>query len=759
MPKSKKPRNIRIGIVGGGTGYVLYRNNLLKYYQKKSKNGLKRLHIRGIAKNYFPGIAGPYDPDQRASSSLLRAQIDLDNYSTLCQINKSSGAINRWAKEYLTPFISSSIAKTLKSTPAQFPMVTPLMNLRKDELNAVSLKKDEEITEEYELTFETFMEFLSSASPKNASTGEYSGRHYFGLFQGHISREVGARLCELDVSDTYMPGEVQVVKQNKNGSWTIKYDVLHYSPDDIRQPVQDGVSRYTCDILHLSPGNLYVPAYDELANYPGYILCESGLTRKQIELLPNPSKDPNVEINILGTWLSAIDAVRQLYKMGFRNINIISRTGYLPTVKAEFSETLNLEWDKEKITSTSTAFAWLKETLASRLKKSKDEVETIFQNKLKKMEARRQNHRDVSESCLHHLEKEIMDASGKRRDWKEVMEFFYFKFQKLFLKLSEAETAEFFEKYADIWRVCQIGIPIASARDLQQYLAEGALKVKCGLKQVKPGNSKEEFIFDYHGQGPHSEEPHKAKFIIDATGPKKLTSKNIHRVPFIDKLVKKGVLVLHPNGGIIYNPETMHPIDKKGNEVKSMTVCGSMLTWGTSLNPSDIDIIDAQMGNIQYDLDLFSKDEAAAPNARTCPESLLFTHELSESISEEPSKGFNNSKSKLPSYEQSIFTQRPAVKRKLEELQEGSSSKFDLKAASAIETSMEMFQEGAGPYIVDHQVSEKQQAPCNVAPRACLLPIRQSPKARPLGVEYSPPCRSQISTVPDRSPLLSIRSS
>lgn len=552
---------LRIVAVGNGTTGVRFAQQLLNFLQscKASSTPInKEIRFFGIGRD-----GGTFDPDNMATRIASSNIVD-----RIIQAQKNLTLIRHECLEYgLTS--SSQYENEIEANLSD--LRDQLKELSSHNSNSLLLMN---LTTEGLWEESQFSLFLKSLGMLEEP---YVPRYLYGVFQQYYSRYIINELNHIKGINTVgsIPGNIVKISYNENlGKWVITY-----------QDTSSNHSTKSADIIHIGLGCLFAPAYPQIIS-PYYILNASGLTNEQIKILPDPKLNSIVKIGILGTRLSFVDVALQLQGLDVAAIEIVgfSPSGFVPHVKAEHTVRLDFEWDREKIKTLSAAFERLKEILAEQLNIEKKEIEAIIERKLNKIQARKSTYKDVTSICAKHLKSEIDAAKGKRRVWMEVMEFFYFKLQELFITISPEEAKEFYDKWEGVWRLFQIGIPIVSAEKILAMIKKGILKIVSGLINVTIDGDGKIILWFADGR------IEKVDYLIDATGPKRLTQETRYLAPYLDKLFEQGILTLHPNGGVKFDPKTMHPIDKNGHPVKTITVSG-YLTGGQCLGPHDVDSV------------------------------------------------------------------------------------------------------------------------------------------------------------------------
>lgn len=340
-------------------------------------------------------------------------------------------------------------------------------------------------------------------------------------------------------------------------------DIERTSKNGLRITV--GKQRIRASQALLCLGHLPSDLSHKLGNSPGYF--------------PNPFSQrripPTAEVAIIGSRLSAIDAIRSLSDGGHKGpISVFSRLGLLPAVIGNAKD-YPLQFLSEKnIRRVTRGF---------RRKLSLHQMIRLMRLELEKAEGKALNWSSIlnpTGSTHDILAKEIQLAKQPGgRPWQSVMMTIYPLLPMLWRALSVRARHTFLEKYYSIWMTYLGAFPLPNAERILPLLKTKQLQVHGGVLSLSYNKHQRSFTIQHVSgseRGGKKTSVHKStvKYVIDATGPGyKAQGKGSQ---LIMALLERGLVTPNPCGGIRVHTKSFNVIDAKGKRVQNLCAVGDL---------------------------------------------------------------------------------------------------------------------------------------------------------------------------------------
>ncbi len=335
----------------------------------------------------------------------------------------------------------------------------------------------------------------------------------------------------------------------------VPLQVVHAEAIDIQRESEsyevvchDG-ERIPSDFVVLALGTPKPNNYKELLPFPEYIDFPWPSHRIINKLSPDD------HVGILGTSLSAIDAVMTLVDNGHKGkISLFSPDGMLPRVQPEKGTAY-----QRKVLTISNIHQAKRETLQK--VKVKDvfrlfqrELDGYVKNPVNWKEQNREN--KPAEKLLND------DISCAEKGGDELLTVVYsLRYDAgTIWRMLDIEQKQFFKKWlGSHWMMNRHAMPLYNAYRLQALFKEKRLKVFPGLEEVEFNTKDRSFTLTLDDSSQHIVDK-----LINATG----TSSHLAKMEckLLDNLLKKGYLSSYPVGGALIDELTMQAISPKGGK-------------------------------------------------------------------------------------------------------------------------------------------------------------------------------------------------
>ena len=316
------------------------------------------------------------------------------------------------------------------------------------------------------------------------------------------------------------------------------------------------------DYAVLAPGNFPSSFLKELKGLKGYIPYPWPVSIITENI---PRDNP---VCILGTGLSAIDTLFTLLENDHRGkITFISRRGFLPKVQGETFDYQLKYISKENISNT------IAELNGSYI--PFDKVKELY---FKEMEAAEEKNIDWLQvfnpegSMSQILEKDISRAESGIIFYQAALTSTGPLTGHIWNSLSADDRMLFDREYKTLWTVYRHPMPLINAKKILNALKTGQLDIQSGCACVRTCGEKG-FEIDVSTRFgiPYTM---KIPAVINATGQGLDVTK--YNNSLINRLIGKGLINPHPNGGIFIDFDTSEIRRKNGSRVPGLFALGEI---------------------------------------------------------------------------------------------------------------------------------------------------------------------------------------
>ena len=374
----------------------------------------------------------------------------------------------------------------------------------------------------------------------------YPPRHVFGKYLKAVLeltiKKAGSCRCSIEL----ISGEAVDIDHNE-----VAFSVR----------MADG-SVINADKVVLAPGNFPGAFLSELKGKKGYIPYPWPVS-EITENIPN-----NKPVCIMGAGLSAIDTLITLLENGHREkITFLSRNGLLPKVQGPAFDYPLKYVNRENIDR------YLSESEENSL--SFDLVKRLYMDEMEAAAGIKINWLDVfnpQESAAQILEKDISRADSGVIPYQAALTTSGPLTGYIWNSMSVDDRMRFDREYKTVWAVYRHPMPVINAKKILNALKSGQLDIQQGRTSVKAGD-KEGFEIDVITR---FGVPFviKTSYIINATGQETDVTK--FESPLIKRLIKKGLITPHPNGGIYVDFNTSGVKEKSGKDITGLYALGEI---------------------------------------------------------------------------------------------------------------------------------------------------------------------------------------
>ncbi|MEV0375635.1 FAD/NAD(P)-binding protein [Streptomyces sp. NPDC050636] len=304
-----------------------------------------------------------------------------------------------------------------------------------------------------------------------------------------------------------------------------------------------GMKLPAVDRIVLSLGDLPSPAYRELTGHPRYH--------------PDPWQlgdniAPAATVGVLGTGLTAVDALAQLHATGHHGpLHCFSRNRPFPTVQPPVLTSYRLRHltpeRLEQLTAGGARQLSLPQVAALFLQDFQDATNGALGAAQLLHRARTHDGfaADIAEAQAHHTSwYEALDATSQLAPY-------------LWQAMSSQAKTDFLARYHSLWAIWRHPMPLPNARRLHHMHHTGQLHWHTGIQNIAAGHNGG---FEAHC---HHDDRHRTWHIdhlINATG----TSYQpwLTASPLLTALLDRGALAAHPLGGIDVDFHTLQATPK-----------------------------------------------------------------------------------------------------------------------------------------------------------------------------------------------------
>lgn len=334
-----------------------------------------------------------------------------------------------------------------------------------------------------------------------------------------------------------------------------------------------GTSNFLVDYAFLCLGNLPSTDYLELAKAPNYVHSmwrDSGL-----EFI-----DPDATVGIIGTSLTAIDALVLLRDRGHRgHISCFSRRRSLPRVQGP-----RVPYDLKYVTADE--IQRLTRGFARSLELA--EVADLFRQELEEgLGLAIDWSRVLSEpdtSFKEVLARDIRLAEAGQTLWHSILDATSDLIPLVWRAMSPVARETFLTKYLWVWATFRNCMPLDNARRLLGMARDGAFEALCGLHSVDFDEDKG--VFRLEGRHDDQNFAREVSFLVNATG----TGFALERSDssLVRNMLMRGDILSHPLGGVDVDFETMQVMRRDGSKSERVSSIGP-LTRGVHFDTSSFE--------------------------------------------------------------------------------------------------------------------------------------------------------------------------
>ena len=412
-----------------------------------------------------------------------------------------------------------------------------------------------------------FVEWLREQDPawlrgygvNDITPSDFLPRPLFGAYM----HAVYARCRELaqaqDIELVHVPSRVRRVAPLPDGSVLIDADAA-----------QPCVARHAV----LCNGNLPSQAFPTLEDAPGYFNSPYPVAELANGIAPDAS------VCIVGTSLSAVDAVAALQQSGHRGpLLCVSRNGRLPSVRSPHNHSpsalRHLSRDGAAALATRHGGSLSLEVIAEALQ---DEVRAL-DGALDADEIF-----GLATDAARALDEEIHRSSKAARPWQAVAAATNSAVDLIWRLMPDAERQQFQSRWRALWMARRATFPMRNALKLQALFGTGQLQVRAGFVDSRHDAASGQFHTRL--SGPDGMAEHCSHVLINATS----FSVDVARTEdaLIAGLLREGHAKPDPFGGLALDFDTGCLKDAQGAIQEPISVLGSLAGgtyfWTTSMD-------------------------------------------------------------------------------------------------------------------------------------------------------------------------------
>lgn len=388
---------------------------------------------------------------------------------------------------------------------------------------------------------------------------DFLPRPLFGAYMGAVYERCRQLARSLGVTLEHVRSRVHRVTPQPDGGAIIQPE--HGAPRHARHAV-------------LCNGNLPSQAFPSLEGVAGYFNSPYPVSALAQDIAPDAS------VCIVGTSLSAVDAVAALQQAGHQGpILCVSRNGRLPSVRSPH----NRPPDTLQRLSRDGALALAAQhggtlTLDIIWQALRDEVLAL------------QGSLDLDEvlgmdgDARSALEDEIRRSSAAPRPWQAVAAATNAAVDQIWHLLPDTERRRFQSQWRSLWMARRATFPMRNALKLQALFGANQLSVAAGFAGCEHDPASGLFRTQLRTAGGQIE--HLSHHLINATS----FSVDAERTddPLVSELLREGHAQADPHGGLTLDYDTGCLINADGQHVAGVSVLGSLAGgtyfWTTSMD-------------------------------------------------------------------------------------------------------------------------------------------------------------------------------
>lgn len=398
--------------------------------------------------------------------------------------------------------------------------------------------------------------------PEYPKDTEFPPRYYFGLYLKHLANEIQQEAESLGIKINYLTNnEVISIQKDAHGQFVLESEQ----------------GSHIFDYTVLCTGHMPSSAYSKLIGKKGYE--HNPWFQKAYDTL-----DPNDNISVIGTRLTAIDVACKLFGHQHKGkISLYSRNGLLPAVLSKEIPEYPLKY------LTLNNFFHLTKSGLEPLK-----LNTLLELFWKEINAAQKSECDFKSIAktdkditpLSWINKEIEQAEKGPKPWQQVLFALYPIVPSIWAMMDLNDQQTFLEKYYSTYMTYLAAFPLDNAYKIKNYLESGQLEVRGGLTDIDYENG--QFTIKFN-KAPDITTQH----IFNATGP----SYDPTPIPLCKKMLGQGIASKHPLGGINVDPQTLQVLDIRGKTHFGLFAIGE-LTRGATLATTDMTRVSFQASKV-----------------------------------------------------------------------------------------------------------------------------------------------------------------
>lgn len=323
----------------------------------------------------------------------------------------------------------------------------------------------------------------------------------------------------------------------------------------------------------LTIGNLDSAAFPEFRHRPDFFSTPYATSDLSCRI------DRDAPVCILGTSLSAVDAILALVSQGHRgSIYAVSRNGRLPSVRGIRNTpvllrpdfTLRLQLHKKAGTTIplDELIGILKaELLIAGSGELEEDLIALAQD---------------FPNALDFLNREIYKATSMPRQWQAFGNALNECIDLLWHLLSHEDRHRFNHEFKAIWMSRRVTFPLENAQAVRELLRSGQLRVSGGFKTARHDPDRDLFAIDLShrdliaGKESINHETYWAKYLVNATS---FSSDAEHSdMPLLRSLLDQGLTEVSSFGGLKVDFDSGYLVTPAGKLNNRITALGSMVS-------------------------------------------------------------------------------------------------------------------------------------------------------------------------------------
>ncbi|MBB1593668.1 FAD/NAD(P)-binding protein [Achromobacter sp. UMC46] len=324
----------------------------------------------------------------------------------------------------------------------------------------------------------------------------------------------------------------------------------------------------------LCNGNLPSQAFPHLEGAPGYFNSPYPVSALAGEI------DPDASVCVVGTSLSAVDAIAALQQSGHRGpILCVSRNGRLPSVRSPHNQApkslRHLTRDGALLLAARHGGALSVEVITQALK---DEVQAmggpLDADDVLGLEA----------DARTALDEEIRRSSQAARPWQAVAAATNAAVDQIWHLMPDAQRSRFQTQWRALWMARRATFPMRNALTLQALFQRGQLQVRAGYVDTRYDPADQRFHTRLRGAA--GDATLASRYLVNATSFS--VNAAATRDPLVAGLLQDGLARPHAFGGLALDFDTGCLMDARDAVLTQLSVLGSLAGgtyfWTTSMD-------------------------------------------------------------------------------------------------------------------------------------------------------------------------------